>query len=133
MTDSGRRFPFRFDQRLRPALALIGVHPGSAWVELDDEWLLVRFGPWRLRTARGNVAGAERGGPYRWWRVIGPHLSLADRGATFGTSTAGGVCVRFGAPVPALAPGPWLRHPAVTVTVVDPEALVRALSSPVTH
>ncbi|MEU8300733.1 hypothetical protein AB0C04_26045 [Micromonospora sp. NPDC048909] len=133
MTSPGRRFPFRFDHRFRPALALIGVHPGTAWVELDGERLLVRFGPWRLRTTRDNVTGVERGGPYRWWRVIGPHLSLADGGATFGTSTAGGVCVRFDTAVPAVAPGPWLRHPAVTVTVADPEALARALTGPVTH
>ncbi|MFE2618138.1 hypothetical protein ACFXA2_31480, partial [Micromonospora chalcea] len=32
-------------------------------------------------------------------------------------------------PVPALAPGPWLRHPAVTVTVADPAALRDAVTA----
>jgi hypothetical protein len=75
------------------------------------------------------VLGVDVGGPYRWWRVIGPHLSLADGGVTFGSSTAAGACLRLGTPVPALAPGRWPRHPAVTVTVADPEALRHALAA----
>ncbi|MGK5740928.1 hypothetical protein [Micromonospora sp. URMC 103] len=125
---SARRFPFRFDPPFRPVLALFGVRPDSAWVEVDEARLRVRFGPWHLDTARDNVVGVTRGGPYRWWRVVGAHLSLVDRGLTLGSSTGAGLCVRFGAPVPALAPGPWLRHPAVTVTVADPDALAAALS-----
>ncbi|MFI2647960.1 MULTISPECIES: hypothetical protein [Micromonospora] len=125
-----RRFAFRFDPAFRLPLALLGVRPETARVELDPEELTVRFGLWRLRTARDNVRGVELGGPYRWWRAVGPHLSLADGGVTFGTSVAAGVCLRLAAPVPALAPGPWPRHPAVTVTVTDPEALRDALAGP---
>ncbi|MGN9776908.1 hypothetical protein ACTMS0_14260 [Micromonospora sp. H33] len=128
MTGPVHRFPFRFDRRFRPALAVLGVRPETASVRVDDDELAVRFGPWRLRTARGNVTGVERGGPYRWWRAIGPHLSLADAGVTFGSSTVAGVCVRFAEPVPALLPGGWLRHPGLTVTVTDPDALVRLLA-----
>ncbi|TDC37718.1 hypothetical protein E1211_09445 [Micromonospora sp. 15K316] len=122
-----RRFPFRFDPTFRPVLALLGVRPETAWVAVDEERLVVRFGPWRLATARENVTGVERGGPYRWWRVIGPHLSLVDAGVTFGSSTAAGLCVRFRTPVPALAPGRWLRHRAVTITVTDPDDLAGVL------
>ncbi|WP_091607016.1 hypothetical protein [Micromonospora mirobrigensis] len=121
------RSAFRFDPAFRVPLALLGVRPETSWVLVDDEALEIRFGPWRLRTPRGNVAGAQVGGPYRWWRAIGPHLSLADAGVTFGTTTAAGVCVRFASPVPALAPGRWPTHPAATVTVADPEELCRAL------
>ncbi|MEU9739251.1 hypothetical protein AB0E12_08680 [Micromonospora chersina] len=125
-----RRFAFRFDPAFRLPLALLGVRPETARVELGQDELTVRFGPWRLRTARDNVTGVELGGPYRWWRAVGPHLSLADGGVTFGTSVAAGVCLRLATPVPALAPGPWPRHPAVTVTVTDPEALRDALAGP---
>ncbi|RZU76507.1 hypothetical protein EV384_5168 [Micromonospora kangleipakensis] len=128
---SRRQFGFRFDPPFRLPLALLGVRPGTAVVEVDAETLTVRFGPWRLRTDRRNVTGAEPGGPYRWWRAVGPRLSLADRGVTFGTGATAGVCVRFASPVPALAPGRWLRHPAVTVTVADPDGLLRALRTPV--
>ncbi|WP_319461696.1 hypothetical protein [Micromonospora sp. RTP1Z1] len=127
---SPRRFGFRFDPPFRLPLALLGVRPETAVVEVDAGALTVRYGPWRLRTDLRNVTGAERGGPYRWWRAVGPHLSLADGGVTFGTGTAAGVCVRFASPVPALAPGRWLRHPAVTVTVADPDGLLRALRTP---
>ncbi|WP_233563458.1 hypothetical protein [Micromonospora musae] len=125
-----RRFPFRFDPAFRPLLALVGVRPGTAWAEVDDRQLVVRFGPWRLATARENVTGVERGGPYRWWRAIGVHLSLADGGVTFGSSAAAGLCVRFRTPVPALAPGRWLRHRAMTITVADPDDLARVLGGP---
>lgn len=131
VTEPPRRFGFRFDPAFRLPLALLGVRPETAGVELGPAELTVRFGPWQLRTARGNVTGAEPGGPYRWWRAIGPRLSLADGGVTFGSSVTAGVCVRFDTPVPGLAPGRWLRHPAVTVTVADPGGLLRALGSSV--
>ncbi|RIV41263.1 hypothetical protein [Micromonospora radicis] len=127
---TGRTFGFRFDRPLRPALALLGVRPSTAWVRVDGDELAVRFGPWRLRTGRDNVAGVETTGPYRWWRVAGPRLSAADLGVTFGSSTAGGLCVRFVRPVPALLPGDWPRHPGLTVTVADSTALARALTEP---
>lgn len=125
-----RVFAFRFDPAFRRPLALLGIRPATAGVKLDPDELVVRFGPWLLRTARRNLTGAELGGPYRWWRAIGPHLSLVDGGVTFGSSLAAGVCLRFATPVPALAPGPWPRHPAVTVTVTDPEALRDAVRTP---
>lgn len=130
MTGPVTRFPFRFDPVFRPALALLGVRPATAWVTVSDRELLIRYGPWQLRTARDNVTGVEVSGPYRWWRAIGPHVSLADRGVSFGSTAAGGVCLRFGVPVPALAPGGWLRHPAATVTVTDPPALARLFAGP---
>ncbi|MGA4728115.1 hypothetical protein ACWEOS_19465 [Micromonospora taraxaci] len=130
MTDVATRFPFRFDPLFRPVLALVGVRPATAWVVVTDRDLMIRYGPWRLRTARANVIAVELSGPYRWWRVIGPHVSMVDRGASFGSSTAGGICLRFGEPVPALVPGGRVRHPAATVTVADPPALARLLAVP---
>ncbi|GAB3936315.1 hypothetical protein GCM10027614_12620 [Micromonospora vulcania] len=130
MTGAATRFPFRFDPVFRPALALLGVRPATAWVAVTDREVLIRYGPWRLRTERSNLTAAELTGPYRWWRAIGPRVSMADRGVTFGSSAAGGLCLRFGVPVPALAPGPWLRHPGATVTVADPPALARVLAGP---
>ncbi|MEV6691982.1 hypothetical protein AB0M35_11000 [Micromonospora sp. NPDC051196] len=126
---TGQRFGFRFDPPWRPVLALLGVRPSTAWVDVDADDLTVRFGPWRLRTTRDNVAEVQTTGPYRWWRAIGTHLSAADVGISFGTSTARGLCVRFLRPVPALLPGGWPRHPAMTVTVADPDALARALAA----
>ena len=123
-----RTFEFAFESRLKPLSLVAGVTPGNARVELDDEHLTVRFGRWTLRTPLANVAGTERTGPYTWWKVAGPaHLSLADGGITFATTTAAGVCVAFHEPVPALVPGSMVRHPAATITVADPQALIAAL------
>lgn len=119
----GLRFDFAFDPKFRAPLALIGVHPGSAWVVVDGDEVDVHFGVLRVRTRRTNVAHVHRTGPYRWWRAIGPRLSLADHGATLGTSTAGGVCIAFHSPVSVL---PGVRSPGLTLTVADPAALERA-------
>jgi hypothetical protein len=124
------RFDFAFAAPYRLPLALLGVRPETSYVTVDAAELRVRFGPWLLRTLRDNVVAARTTGPYRWWRAIGPHLSLVDRGATFGTTTAEGVCVEFNQPVPALAPGGRLAHPAVTVTVADGAGLIAALRRP---
>jgi len=122
------RFPFKFDARLAPAAAVFGVVPSRAYVEIDGSDLFVRFGPWSLRTPLANVRDTEPSGPYRWWKIAGPaHLSLADRGITFATTTAGGLCVRFREPVAAGLPTDRLRHPAATVTVADPPALAEAI------
>ena len=124
------RFRFAFDDRFRPLLAMSGVVPATAFVSLErDGDLVARFGPWTCRTPLTNVVDATVTGPYRWWRAIGARLSFADRGATFGTTPARGVCLRFRVAVPALEPMGVLRHPGLTVTVADPEgfaARVRA-------
>jgi hypothetical protein len=126
----GRRFDFAFETLLRPFALAFGVTPRSAWVTVSPDRLDVRFGLWSLRTALDNVAGAEVTGPYRLWKVAGPaHLSLADRGLTFATTTRSGVCIRFHRPVRPVPALPRLTHPALTVTVADPEALAELLSA----
>jgi hypothetical protein len=105
-----------------------GITDQSSYVDATDDELVIRFGPWTLRTPMSNVAGAEKTGPYRWWKVVGPvRLSLADRGATFATSSREGVCIRFHEPVPGGLPRELVRHPGVTVTVTEPDELVRFL------
>jgi hypothetical protein len=123
-----QRFEFAF---AGPAgvLAAAFTVGGRAFVDIEDDVLTVRYGPWTLATPVTNVSSASITGPYHLWKVAGPpHISLRDRGITFGTSTDRGVCIRFHHPVHAIEPMGVLRHPGVTVTVDDPEALVAALS-----
>jgi len=122
------RFGFRRDMPFAAASALFGAAGERAYVDVDDERLHIRFGPWSLTTPMDNVEGASITGPYQWWKITGPpHLSLRDRGITFATTAAEGVCIRFREPVTALFPQRFLRHPAATVTVDEPEDLVRFL------
>jgi hypothetical protein len=109
-------------------LRLAGVHDGTAEVVLDDVGVTARFGRFRVRTPWDNVRGAEVSGPFRWYRAIGPRMSLADRGVTFGSSTEGGTCIRFHRPVAALF-GRRRVHPGLTVTVADPAALAAAIDA----
>ncbi len=75
-------FPFRFVSAYRLVGLAFGVTPRSVHVEVGDDLLVARFGPWLVRTPVANVAGTELTGPYRRVTTIGPaHLSLSDRGS----------------------------------------------------
>ena len=108
-------------------LLALGVHPGNALVTLtDDDRFVAGFGRYKIDTPLSNIDCIEVTGPYRWYRAIGIRGSTVDNGITFGSSTAGGVCVTFHEPIRRLLPG--LRdHPGLTVTVVDITGLAAAL------
>lgn len=123
-----QRFCFEVDPTMAPFARLFGVTADNAWVDVSETEVVAKFGPWVLRTLRSNVAGAQVTGPYAWAKVVGgPHISLKDRGLTFATTTQEGVCIRFREAVGGALPVPFLRHPALTVTVEDPEGLLQAL------
>ncbi len=115
------QFEMAFDPRFRLPLAALGVTPATAHVTVTADRLVACFGPWACRTTPGNVRAVDVTGPYRWYRAIGPRLSLADHGLTFGTTPARGVCLLLREPVPGIGPLGLLRHPGLTLTVADPE------------
>jgi Protein of unknown function (DUF2795) len=128
------RFGFRFDSWYRLAALPFGVSPSSAHVDVrtsaEGERLLVaHFGPWTVTTPVTNVLSTAPTGPYAAVKTIGPaHVSLRDLGLTFATNRERGLCIRFRKAVPGLAPTSLIRHPALTVTVEDPEGLARVLA-----
>ena len=120
------RFPFRFDPTYRRLARLFGVTPERAWVDLGEEELEARYGPWRLRTPTSNIAAAELTGPYAFFKTAGPaRLGITDRGLTFASNGDRGVCINFHSPVPGVG---RMRHPELTVTVLDVDALLDALT-----
>ena len=116
-------FPYHYDFRFTPMWLGAGVLPWRDGVTItDDDRLIATFGVFRVDTPLHNIADAHVTEGYRWWTAIGPRLSLADDGLTFGTNRERGVCVHFREPVPG---GPGRRaHSALTVTVDDCEGLV---------
>ena len=121
------RFDFAFEKKYLPALAAIGVTPLTARVDVSAKSLDARFGPWRCRTSLRNISCVTRTGPYSAVKAIGARGSFSDKGATFGTTTAGGVCVEFKDPVKILDPSGIILHPGLTVTVADPDAFEKAV------
>jgi hypothetical protein len=118
-----RRLEFAFDPRYRRILSGLGIRPNVAWARVGAD-LEVRFGRWHVITSVRNVSTAAVAGPYVPARVIGPHLSLQDKGVTFGTNSQQGVCLTFAEPVVGLDPWGWLRHPNMTVTLANPDEVV---------
>lgn len=122
---SRHRFAFAASYRL-PALVL-GITPATAWVDVDEDEVRVRFGPWTLRTRRTNIASALETGDFAWTKTAGPpHLSFTDRGVSFATNGDRAVCLQFHEPVKGIDPTGRIKHPGATLTVADPAGL-RAL------
>lgn len=123
-----KRFAFAWDPRYRRAARLFGITPARAWVDLDDEQLVARFGRWTVRTPRANILDATITGPYAFLKTAGPpHLGITDRSLSFATNGEAGVCLTFAEPVGGIEPTGRFTHPLLTVTVEDLEGLVAAL------
>lgn len=124
----GVRFPFAFSRAYRAAALPFGITPRTAWVEVRPSELLVRFGPWRLRTGIENIDAVQETGGFAFVKTAGPpHLSFTDRGISFATNGERAVCLTFHEPVPGIDPLGVLRHPGATLTVADPDGLRLAL------
>lgn len=125
---AAQRYPFRFAPRYRRAARLFGVTPENAWVEIDETELRARFGRWRVTTPLENISSVEATGPYAFLKTAGPaRLAITDRGLTFASNGERGVLISFRSPVRGLDPSGTLRHPELTVTVADVDALADAL------
>jgi hypothetical protein len=128
------RFDFAFAPSYRRLARAFGITPASSWVEVGDQTLQVRFGPWRVSTTRPNIADAFVTGPYAFWKTAGPaRLAITDRGLTFATNGDRGVLITFGTPVGGLDPLGIVRHPELTVTVADVDRLAELLRAPRTE
>ena len=94
--------------RCTALLALpFGVTPLTTYVEVDRDRgsFVARFGPWIVQTPLANVGAVHRTGGYSALKTIGPaRLSFADRGLTFATNDADGVCVAFREPITGIDP-----------------------------
>jgi hypothetical protein len=125
--NDAERYEFAFDERLRRPLSLLGVRPDTCHALITASRLVVRFGPWTVRSPLENIAGAEVTGPYAAWKAAGVRISWADRGLTLGTSAERGVCIRFHRPIRGAEPTGLLRHPGLTLTLADSPAAARRL------
>jgi hypothetical protein len=125
-----QRFDFRFASAYRLAARPFGITPERAWVQVDDEHLLVNYGPWRLRTTLANIRRVAITGPYQFYRTAGPaRLGVTDGGLTFASNGERGVLLLFRKRVPAIDPFGLIRHPELTVTVADVHGLISALTA----
>ncbi|MCH9800624.1 MAG: hypothetical protein K0U62_03700 [Actinomycetia bacterium] len=120
-------FPFEVEDRFRPLLVGLGVTRHTAWARISDSELTVKFGFLGFRAPLSNIKCTEISGPYKAYRAIGARGSFSDRGATYGSTTAGGVCVEFREPLAALDPTGHVKNDAVTITVADRPGFEAAL------
>jgi hypothetical protein len=123
------RFRFRFDPTYLRLARPFGVTPDRAWVEVGEEELEARYGPWRVRTPLPNVAGVEATGPYAFLKTAGPaRVAITDRGLTFASNGDRGVRITFHSAVTGIDRAGRIHHPELTVTVLDVDGLIEALA-----
>ncbi len=118
-----RRFTFRLGRRSAPLLRLWGVRPDRAWVFLDDERILARFGYFELAVPLATVVRWRIEGPWRWITAIGIRRSFRGGDISFAGSPRGGVRLDLRDP---LRWGP-LRPPAIYLGVEDLEGFAAEL------
>ena len=119
-----RRFTYALGRRSWPVLWLFGVHgPADAYVDLDADSLVARFGWSTARTPIANIRSWRIEGPWRWITAIGVRRSIRHRDLTFGGSHRGGVRLDF---LEDVRVGP-MATPALYLTVEDLEGLGAAL------
>ena len=120
-------FPYHFDRRFLPMWLGAGALPRRDGVTITDDRFVATFGVLRVSTPLDNISEAHVTGPYRWWTAVGPRLSFADDGLTFGTNAQAGLCVHFRNKIKRVVG--FRDHSALTVTVADPHALEAMLRS----
>lgn len=118
-------FDFAFDPQWRGLVKVVtGATPANSHVTIGDGRLVVDFGRYGIDTPIANVKDVQVTRDYSWYKAIGMRGSMVDKGATYGSSTAGGVCVCFH---DALRAGLPVASPGLTVTVADIEGLAAAV------
>lgn len=134
MPDATERFDFAWERPYRIAGLPFSITPRRAWVEVTSSELRVRYGPWSLTSALGNITGTTVTESYAFLKTAGPpHLSFEDRGISFATNGRRGVCVSFDRPVAGIDPTRRIKHPGATLTVEDVDGLAEALGHPVVN
>jgi len=122
-----QRFPMRLGRRSRPLLRLFGVTGvENAYVDVDEESLVARFGWMEVRVPLSNIAGWRIEGPWAWITAIGIRMSIRHGDLSFAGSPRGGVRLDFKDGVKV---GPLRPLPALYVGVDDLEGLARLLES----
>ncbi|HEY5664356.1 MAG TPA: hypothetical protein VIS05_10005 [Ilumatobacter sp.] len=122
---SDQFFPYRLDHRWKALFAVLRVGADDGVTITDDGRLRATYGRLQVETTLDNVDHTEVSGPHRWYTAVGPRLSFADDGLTFGTNHQRGLCIAFVEKVPKVI---GLRsHSALWVSVADPEGLAAAI------
>lgn len=126
---SKRNFPFAIEAAYIPVLAVFGVLPTATSMSVGPDSIDITFGLLKRSIALDNIKSVKLTGPYKWYRAIGARYSYSDHGLTYGTSTAGGVCMEFHEGIEGHGPFKLVRHPNLTVTPVDLEGFAKAIKA----
>lgn len=118
-------FPIRLSPRLRPILFLFGVRGGNAWVRLEPDRLLARFGFSHAEIPLADVERWDVVGPYRWWRAVGIRQTLGKPDISYAGASHGGVRLRLKRKHRIA----WVNATDFYVSVDDLEAFARALEA----
>ncbi len=119
-------YPIRIGPRSRLFLhAVFGATPETAWAEIRDGDVRVRFGRFELAAPLAEATRWRIEGPWAWITAIGVRRSVRHGDVSFAGSPGGGVRVDFRTPVR------WrfLRVPAVYYGIEDLDGFAAELAA----
>ena len=120
------RYPIRIGSRSRLFLRItFGVTPERAFVDLDGDTILVRFGRFELAAPVATATRWRIEGPWPWITAIGVRRSIRHGDVSFAGSPRGGVRVDF-EPRPVWG---FLRPTAIYYGVNDLDGFAAALAA----
>ncbi len=117
------RHPFTIGRRLRPVLVAVGVRESTAWVEVDDEYLDLRFGPLAVRASATSITSAGSLGAV----AIAPRITATHHSLHLVTGTGPRVVIELDGPVPGIPGWSAPRTRSITVTVEQSSRLVHRI------
>jgi hypothetical protein len=118
-------FAIRLDRGARPLLLAFGVRPRTAWLRIEPDRIVSRFGFSRAEIPFADIERWSITGPYRWWRALGIRKAVTKPELTYGGSSHGGVGLHLRRPVRIAR----IQVRDFYVTVDDLEGLAAALTA----
>jgi hypothetical protein len=105
------RYPIRIGRRSRWVVRLFGATAATAYAELGEDELEVRFGWFRIRTPISNIDRYRIEGPFTWIKAIGVRRGFRAGDVSFCGSAHGAVQMDLKEPVrwgPVGVPAIWV-------------------------
>lgn len=123
------RFELSYNTPSKIMLGLLGVGPGKAYVQVDDDTVHARLG-WAgsVTIPRENIASVERVDRIPWWLGYGMHGSLRGTWAINGSGGEGAVKLTLNEQSSGKVIGMPVRAHTVYLSLEKPDRFVASVT-----
>jgi len=122
------RYAISYNAPSKMILGVLGVGPGKAWVDVEDDEIRARIG-WggSVSISRASIVSVERVDRIPWWLGYGMHGGVKGVWALNG-SNSGAVKLTLREPAKGKVTGFPIRPTTVYFSLEDPEGFIAAVA-----